>query len=139
MQLRSTFKLRPMTYLMLFATLAIVASLLVAPAFSASSNPCTPCHGTSYNQQLDILEGNSKNVIPTTIQVGQTQTVTVVIQNINNAPTYNQLSSVSLTLSSQNGRFTVNSPTYTVGTLSTGTATATWQITGVSAGSDAVV
>lgn len=139
MQLKNQLKLRPITYLMIIATVAIVASLLAAPALSASSNPCSPCHGTSYNQQLDILEGNSQNKIPTTIQVGQTVTVTVAVQNINNAAKYNQLTGVSLTLSSQNNHFTVSSPTYSVGTISTGTTTATWQITGTSAGSDALV
>ena len=88
---------------------------------------------------LDILEGNAQNIIPTTVQVGQTQTVKVVIENSNNAPVYNQFAGVSLTLRSQNGHFTVSSPTYNVGTFATGTATATWQITGISAGSDALV
>ena len=133
------FKLRPTSYLMIAATIAIVVSLLVAPAFSVSTSQCSSCHGTTYNQQLDILEGNSQNQIPTTIQVGQTQTVTVAIQNINNAAKYNQFSSVSLTLSSQNGHFSVSTPTFTIGTLSTGTATASWQITGVSQGADVLL
>lgn len=139
MQLKHPIKLRPITYLMIIATIGIVASLLVAPALSASSNPCSPCHGTTYNQQLDILETNSQTKIPTTLQVGQTVTVSVAVQNTNNAAKYNQLTSVSLTLSSQNNHFTVSSPTYSVGTLSTGTTTATWQITGTSAGSDSLI
>ncbi len=137
MQLKP-FRISPMSCLMLAATVAIVISLFAAPAFSASSNPCSSCHG-SYDQRLDILEGNSQNKIPTTIQVGQTQTVTVAIQNTNNAGRYSQLTGVSLTLSSQNGRFSVNTPTYNIGTLQTGTAAATWQITGISQGSDTLL
>jgi predicted metal-dependent enzyme (double-stranded beta helix superfamily) len=89
--------------------------------------------------QLDIVEGSSQNIIPTNIQMGQTHTVTVAISNINNAPKNNVFTSVTLTLSSQNGHFSVNTPTVNVGTLTTGTATATWQITGVSEGSDALI
>jgi hypothetical protein len=137
MQRKKWIKPRSMSYLMIVAVTSILASLLVAPALSVSSNPCSPCHNT-YNQQLDILEGNSQNSIPTTIQVGQTLTVTVAVQNINNVARYSQLSSVVLTLNSQNSHFTVTNPTYNIATL-TGTVTATWQITGTSAGSDALV
>lgn len=142
MPLRDIFKRRLTPYLVIAVTVAIVVSLFAVPAFSVSSNQCSSssCHpGAPYNMQLDILEGNSQNIIPSSIQVGQTLTVSVVIENINNAPMYNQFSSVYLTLSSQNGHFSVNTPTFNVGTLPTGTATATWQITGVSQGSDALL
>ena len=120
-----------MTYIVLIATIAIAVALFAAPVFSLSSNQCSSCHGSTYNQQLDIWEGNSQNIIPSSIMVGQTATVTVVIQNINNAPPlYDQFSSVTATLSSQNGHFSVANPNFNIGTLPTGTATATWQITG---------
>lgn len=89
--------------------------------------------------QLDIVESSSQNIIPSSIQVGQTQAVTIVIENINNAPRNNLLSSVTVTLASQNSHFSVNTPTYNVGTLPTGMATATWKITGVSQGSDVLL
>jgi hypothetical protein len=89
--------------------------------------------------QLDIVEGSSQNIIPSSIQVGQTQIVTIAIENINNAPRNNLFSSVIVTLASQNSHFSVNSPTYNVGTLPTGTASATWKITGVSQGSDVLL
>jgi hypothetical protein len=143
MQIKSFLKLHPTTYLIIAATIAVAIALLAAPAYSASTNQCSSCHPTplpgNYNQQLDIVEGASQNQIPTNLQVGQTQTVTVAIENINNAAKYNQFTSVSLTLSSQNGHFSVSTPTFNIATLSTGTATATWQITGVSEGSDALL
>jgi hypothetical protein len=89
--------------------------------------------------QLDIVEGSSQNVIPSSIEVGQTQTVTIVIENVNNAQRNNIFSSVTATLASQNSHFSVNAPTYNVGTLATGIATATWKITGVSQGSDVLL
>ena len=89
--------------------------------------------------QLDIVEGSGQNIIPASLQVGQTQTVTVVIENINNAPRNNLFSSVTVTLTSQNGHFSVNTPNYYVGNLPTGTATATWKITGISQGSDVLL
>ncbi len=135
---RSIFKMCPLSYLIIAATLTISITLIAAPAFSLSSNQCSSCH-SNYNQQLDILEGNSQNRIPTAIQVGETQTVNVVIQNINNAPRYNLFSSVSLTLNSQNSHFSITTPTFNIGTLPTGTATAIWQITGVSPGSDVLL
>ena len=143
MKIRSFIKSHPISFLMIAATIAVAIALLAAPADSASANQCSPCHpgllSTTYNQQLDIVEGNSQNQIPTNIQVRQTQTVTIVIQNINDATRYNQLTNVAVTLSSQNGHFSVNTPTFNIATLSTGTSTASWQITGVSAGSDSLL
>ena len=89
--------------------------------------------------QLDIVEGSGQNIIPASLQVGQTQTVTVVIENVNNAPRNNLFSSVTVTLTSQNGHFSVNTPNYNVGNLPTGTAIATWRITGISQGSDVLL
>jgi hypothetical protein len=134
--LKPNFKKHPAAYFILAAAIVLLISLVAAPASSISSNQCSSFHGSLYNQQLDILEGNSQNIIPTNIQMGQTMSVTVVISNINNAPRNNVFTSVAVTLSSQNGHFTVDTPTFNVGTLQTGAATATWQITGVSEGSD---
>ena len=139
MPLRAIFKTRTIPLLIIVATIAIVVSLFAAPAFSVSSNQCSSCHGSAYNMQLDITEGSSQNVIPQSILVGQTQTVTVTIQNINNAPSDNLFTSVAVTLSSQNHHFSVANPTYNVGTLATGSATATWHITGTSEGQDAII
>jgi Cytochrome C assembly protein len=113
--------------------------LFFAPAVSISTNQCIVCHGNAYSMQLDLVEGSNQNVFPTSIKVGQTATVSVVIQNINNAPSDNTFSSVTVTLSSQNNHFSVGNPTFNIGYLPTGTATATWQITGSSPGSDTLV
>ena len=123
---------------MIAAAVIVVASIFLSPVFSASTSPCGSCHG-GYSQYLDVLEGNAANQIPASLSVGQTATVTVVVENRVNTVLYSSLSSVSLTLSSQSGRFSVSVPTYSVGTLPKGTATATWQITGISAGSDTLV
>jgi len=131
-------KLNPIVYIVLVASIIVVVSILTEPTISITLNKCGTCHGSDYNQQLDILEGNSQNTIPTTLQVGQTQTVKVTIENINNAPRYNQFSNVKVTLSSQNGHFSVNTPTVNIGILST-TAIATWQITGQSQGPDTLL
>ncbi len=126
-----------MTYIIMVAAVAFAVALFATPVFSLSSNQCSSCHGSTYNQQLDILEGNSQNILPSTIMVGQTASVAVAIQNINNAPPlYNQFSSVTATLSSQSGHFSVSNPNFNIGKMPTGTSIATWQITGVSQGSD---
>jgi hypothetical protein len=137
--LKANFKKRPASYFILAATIAIVISLISAPASSISSNQCSSFHGSLYNMQLDIVEGSSQNLIPSSIEVGQTQTVTVIIENVNNSPRHNLFSSVTVTLTSQNSHFSVNTPTYNVGSLPTGTATATWKITGISQGSDVLL
>ncbi|MCW3982489.1 MAG: cytochrome c biogenesis protein [Candidatus Bathyarchaeota archaeon] len=49
------------------------------------------------------------------------------------------MSNVAATLSSQNNHFSVSNPTYNIGSLPTGTATASWQITGTSAGTDQLI
>jgi hypothetical protein len=136
LSLKANFKKHTASYFILAVSIVIVISLFAAPASSISSNQCSSVHGSLYNMQLDIVEGSSQNVIPSSIQVGQTQEVTVIIENVNNAPRNNLFSSVTVTLTSQNGRFYVNTPTYNVGSLPTGTATATWKITGVSQGLD---
>jgi hypothetical protein len=117
MRFRPNFKLRLVSYLIVVVAIIIIVSLLVSPAFSVSSNQCSSFHGSTYYQQLDILEGDSQNFIPTSLLVGQTQTVTVAIQNINNASKNSLFSSVSLTLASQNGHFWINTPTFNLGIL----------------------
>ncbi len=130
---------RVLSYLILIATAVIVIALFLAPAVSVSTNQCIVCHGNAYSMQLDLVEGSSQDVFPASIKVGQTATVSVVIQNINNVPSDNTFDSVAVTLSSQNNHFTVKNPTFNIGYLPTGTATATWQITGSSPGSDTLV
>jgi hypothetical protein len=120
------------SYLLLAFTLAIVLSVFLSAARSASSNPCSSCHGGSYYQVLDILEGDSENQLPAAINAGETKTVAVVVENSVNTVKYSTLSSVSLTLQSKNGHFSVKDPTYCVGTLEAGTQTAAWEITGTS-------
>jgi len=131
-------KMHKTSYLVLTLTMVIVGSILLSPVLSASTNPCSSCHG-GYSQYLDILEGNGGNILPTTLTVGQSSTVTVVVENRVNTARYTSLSSVSLTLTSQSGHFTVSAPTDSIGTLAAGTTSATWQITATSAGSDALI
>jgi hypothetical protein len=131
-------RMQKASYLMIAAVIIIVAAIFLSPVFSLSTNPCSSCH-SAYSQNLDILEGNTANQLPTTLNIGQTATVTVVIENRVNTATFTALSNVAITLSSQNGHFTVNKPTYSPGTLQKGTSTATWQITGVTAGPDTLV
>ena len=129
-----------LTLLIIIATAVVVVLLFMSPARSASTNPCSQCHGPQgYSQTLSFLAGNSGNQIPSTINVGETVTVTVVLQNKVNAPLNTALSGVSATLKSQNGHFSVSAPIYSIGNFPSGTATATWQITGVSAGADALL
>lgn len=130
------FCLKKVTKIVLAITLVVLALVFSPLTFSRSNEPCQRCHGSSYYQYLDILEGDSSNQIPSTLAVDQTVTVTVVILNDVNTATFSTLSSISLTLSSANGHFTVDHPTYTISTLPSGTATATWQITGTSDGYD---
>jgi hypothetical protein len=137
-QRKFNFRIHRASYLMLAVTLIIIGSILVAPAFSISSSPCNTCH-SGYSQNLDILEGNAANQLPTTLTVGQSASVSVIIENRVNTALYAALNGASLTLASQNGHFSVSAPVFNIGTLQKGTATAIWQITGVSAGSDTLL
>ena len=133
-------KNRTPTILLSVTAATIVVSALIMPASSKSSNPCAFCH-SAYSEYLDILEGDSRNQLPATLKVGEARNVTVVIENIANIHANAVMSSASLTLRSQNGHFAVRVATYSVpGLLQWGTtATATWQIIGVSAGSDVLL
>lgn len=121
------------------SVLITIFALFLSPGASAiSDNECNSCHG-SYYQYLDLLEGNNNNQIPTTIMVGETKSISILIENSVNTNQFNTLSAVSVTLSSLSDHFSVSSPTYNVGNLPKGTVTVTWQITGVSAGTDSLL
>lgn len=119
--------------------LVLAVSLFIAPVLSISGNQCSSCHGSTYSQYLDVLEGDSHNSIPSSIKVGQILTVSVAIKNIVTASQFTDLTNVKVTLKSQSGHFSVNPETYTISTLPSGSAVATWQITGTSTGSDQLV
>lgn len=115
----------------------VFACISVLPFIEArSTNPCSQCHSSNRAQYLDIVETDARTVLPPSLDVGETATVTVVVENQCSVDRYSTLTSVTLTLSSQNGRVRVTNPAYSVGTLPIGTRVATWQITGISAGSD---
>jgi hypothetical protein len=128
--------LKKLTKIVIVVTLVVLALIFSPVTWSVSNEPCQRCHNSRYYQYLDILEGDSGNQIPSTLNVDQTVTVKVIVFNDVNTATYSTLSSVSLTLSSANGHFKVDNPTYTISSMSAGTATATWQITGTSDGYD---
>jgi hypothetical protein len=128
--------LKKASLIVLCATLSLTLLLFLSPLTTGkSANPCSPCH-SSYSQYLDIAEENNANQIPTTLNVNETKTVSVVIQNIVNTDRYATLSGISVTLSSAYGHFSINAPTRNLGDLPAGAVTASWQITGVSEGFD---
>jgi hypothetical protein len=135
----TSIKIHKAAYLFIAVAVIIATSLFLSPVLSQSTNPCAPCHGTdSYTQSFKILAGNPANNIPSTLDVGQTATLTVAIENSANTVIFTTLSDVKLTLNSENNRVSISSPTVNIGTLQKGTATATWQITGLSAGADTI-
>ncbi len=121
--------------------LAVVAATVLAASLlplisSKSSNPCQDCH-SNYTMYLDILEGDAGNTLPTALNDGETLTVAVVLKVTCNAANYKVMSSITATLASQNGLFSIVEPTCSVGSLASGqTATATWQIRPVATGND---
>jgi hypothetical protein len=130
--------MRKTSVAVLFVAFTVVLLLVFSPASSGTStNPCGQCHLGKYVQHLDVLEGGS--AVPSQIGVGETENVTVTIENSVNAVTYSALSGVSLTLTSKNGYVSVSSPTVNIGSLPAGTENVTWQVTGVSDGYDSLV
>lgn len=113
-----------------------MVAILSPISLSISNEPCARCHGSRYYQYLDILETDSQSQLPSAINLGETKTVKVVIQNDVNTGTYATLTSVSVTLTSAKGYFSVNTPTINIETLQSGTTTASWQITSISDGYD---
>jgi hypothetical protein len=136
--LTSAFNAHKASFLLLAAVTTVVALLLIAPVFATSTNPCSACHGNQgYSETLSL----TANQLPTNLEVGQTATVTILIQNaVDLAQANNQLSGVSATLSSQNGHFTVGAPSAkNFNLMSDASASVSWQITAVSAGADEIV
>lgn len=129
--------MKKLTYIVLSLTLIITVALLFSPLTSSiSSNPCGLCGHIGYYQYLDVVEGDSGNQVPSTLNVSETKTVSVVILNDVNTGRYTTLTSVFITLSSAYGHFSISNPTFYVGDLAAGTTTAIWQITGISEGFD---
>jgi len=125
-------------------TITVLAGTILLAALSPflspqSGNPCAACHG-NYYMYLDILEGDAGNQLPAVLNDGELLTVAVMLKVTCNAPNYRTMSSITATLASQNGHFSVATPTTSVGSLANGqTSKATWQISPVSAGSDTLV
>jgi hypothetical protein len=126
------------SYLVVVVALSVILSVCLSQTLAKSGNQCSSCHSSFY-QYLDILEGDGGNQIPTTLNVGETKNVTVVIQNLCNAPLNTIMSSVSVTLKSQNGHFAVEAATYNISTFPVSEKIVTWQISGVSSGTDALL
>ena len=128
----------------LLALVLIGAMLLAAPLWpsstSKSTNPCSACHGGANNQYLDILEGDAGNTLPSAISDAEVLAVAVVIEVTGNTALNNIMSGITAKLVSQNGFFSVDAATYSVGTLANGQkATAFWNISALSSGSDVMV
>jgi hypothetical protein len=123
------------------AVLSVILAALLAAPFSPpgetkSTNPCSDCHATRY-MYLDILEGDSGQSIPASVDLNQSANVTVVVKVEGNTTKNNVMSSIKVTLASKNGYFSVNSTYYNISSITAGnTAKASWQIKGVSAGND---
>lgn len=132
--------MKKVTLTLLSVVIIVILALIFSPhSNSVSNNPCsgTGCHGSrNYYQYLDILEGDSQNQIPSALNLNETRTVKVVIQNDVNTATYAILTNVAVTLTSARGHFSVTNPTVTIGNLPPGTTIATWQITAISDGYD---
>jgi hypothetical protein len=133
--------LKKLTYSVLALALFVVFTIVFSPlSNSMSSNPCGACGHGGYYQYLNVLVGDSNTQIPTMLNVSETKIVAVTIQNdVGTYLRYTSLSSVSVTLSSARGHFSVSVPTVFVGDLAPGTTTVSWQITGVSDGYDFII
>ena len=123
----------------ILAVLTVVVLISISGfVMPKSTSPCGPCHA-SYSQYLDVRESDAANQIPSSLKVGETKKVVIVIENICNILHHSVMSNVTATLSSQNGHFSVDNATCWLGTLSIGKADAAWNITGVSDGPDVLL
>ncbi len=130
------------TYSLLGVSLSVILFIVFSPkAEGVSNNPCSPCHpfpNGAYDQYLDILENDVQTEIPSEIDKEQTKTVSVIIENGGSPGDYDIISSVSLSISSQHGFFSVDSKTQYLGEMSIGKRSAVWQITGFTDGFDTI-
>ena len=135
--------MKKLSYIMIVVAAAVFAIIVLSSSVAGvSTKQCSSCHtGWGAYLSFDVLEGDSRNQLPVAIDVAETKTVTVAVRSLTNTVHNNTvLRNVNVTLTSQNGRFSVSNPTYFIGTLEPNAdATATWQITGTSAGSDVFV
>lgn len=125
--------------ILIIGLLAIVSISAFVSSSSAISTTNCSCHG-GRSESLALLVGNAGNVLPTTINVGQTATVKVILQHtITDVTRYNTLNSVLASLASVSGHFSVSAPNVSLGSITgNGVVTATWTITGTSAGADSM-
>ena len=81
----------------------------------------------------------SDGASPNQLGLVETKSVVLFIENICNTLSYTTLSNVTVTLTSEKGYFSVENSTYNITTLPVGSAIATWNITGVSNGTDTIL
>ena len=124
----------------MFVTLILIFILTLSPlASSISSNPCERCHGSTYYQYLEIRPENSSEQVPSKLNLNQTKTVSVILQNNVNTAVDSELWDVSVKLNSAYGHFSVSNSTQNISNLPAGNITVTWQIAGVSEGYDYLI
>jgi hypothetical protein len=125
--------------LLLLTVCLTIVTIIVAPLTSAlDTNNCV-CH-TGTSETFGFLVDNPSNVIPSTLGVGESANVTVVLENNVTGATKNDvLTGVTANLISVNGYFSVSTPTLSLPEINgTGNVMATWTITGVTEGEDSI-
>ena len=129
--------MKKLTYAVFALTMIVVFTIVFSPlSGSTSNNPCNCSFHPGYSQYLNIVVGDANNQIPTNLNVNQTAKVAITIQNdVPNYPRYTTISGVYVTLTSAFGHFSGGS-SISVGDLSPGTQTVSWQITATSEGYD---
>jgi len=124
--------------------LAVLTTALLSAAWAPfiepkSSNPCSSCHNDGRYMYLDVLEGDSGEVMPSSINVSQALNVTVVVSATGDTTKNNVMSSIKVTLASKNGCFSVTNSSYNLSSITVnGTGKAYFEIKGVSAGNDTI-
>ena len=129
--------LKKLTFVVFGLALFVVFTIVFSPlSNSTSNNPCSGCVHPGYYQYLNVVVGAANNQIPANLNVNQTVTVAITIQNdVPDYPKYTTISSVSVTLSSVFGHFAGGSSIF-LGDFPPGTQTVSWQITTTSEGYD---
>ncbi len=144
------YSFRKNSKLILFLSLlAFIVVLLLASSQNSegkSENGCAPggeqCHyhqppgGIPVNQFVDVLEEDESTQIPETIDISETKTIKLVIENEIDVDDYKRFKYVDVSLESENDTVEITNPDKRINNMQEGTETLTWEITGKSDGTD---
>jgi len=125
----------------------VVFLTLLSGIIGTSNNPCTRagCHGSGVTEHVNLLPSDAQSSLPLTFQVGSGTTVKIAVEvvatgSISSYPAYYKINLIKVTLSSLNGKVTIqNGQQQVTNKNPTDKVSFQWSVSGASRGDDTLI